>query len=558
MRLSRLIPGLAAAVGTAFVLVRLPTATASLPGGAGGGNLAPHIGRLELALDTGRLLHGELGPLDWLRRLDGDFPPLVTFVHWLLAAPLGQDLSVACFVGWLWVLLLALGVGGVARELAPPEQAERAGAAAATGVLLLAPLQAFAVRTWYDLPMLALLFAGLALLLRARDLRGGAVAGGVALLACLAKWTALPLLAICGVGVLLHTRRWRPVLGAVAALGAGLLLWFTAIPTGGDPGSYAAMTGTFDPNPQTEPVPAWLASVLPATLERALGRTNWLNQHTGTLWRAFHLRWLVWSMLSPLVTLLLVPLWLRWLAGGLRGGAVVLTTFFGHWLFLLLLVPVADERFFLSGALAAMVAAALGWAALGARARWVAGAAVGLALLAVGAEFHLGDDGPHPEIDGPLATLSEPGTWRLRSASQPDLAWARGDEPIEWAPTLQRSLWDEVVRCDARVIGLSEDRDGGLVPVIGSWRWWTLRFLEEAVRTGADRRQTVDVRAEDGVPEGSPPVDLYVVPWDPPAPPSGPVFLGADGLALQAQFAPQPREWERGAAVWRPEGRDCP
>lgn len=557
MRLPRLIPGLAAAIGTAFVLVRLPTATAPLPGGAGGGNLSPHIGRLELAIDTGRLLRGELGPLAWLRRLDGDFPPLVTFVHWLLAAPFGQDLAVACFVGWLWVLLLALGVGGVARELAAPEQAERAGAAAATGVLLLAPLQAFAVRTWYDLPMLALLFLGLALLLRARDLRGAAVAGAVALAACLAKWTALPLLGICGAGVLLHTRRWRPVLAAGGVLGAGLLLWFAVVPIGGDPGSYAAMIGTFDPNPQTEPVPGWLAPVLPATLERALGRTNWLNQHTGTLWRAFHLRWMVWSVFSPLVTLLLLPLWLRWLAGGLRGGAVVLTTFFGHWLFLLLLVPVADERFFLSGALAAVVAAALGWAALGTGRRAVA-ALVVVALVAVGAEFHLGSEGPPPEIDGPLASLSEPGTWGLRSASQPDLAWARGDAPVQWAPSLQEALWDEVVRCDARVVGLSQAPDGGQVPLIGSWRWWMLRFLEESVRTGADRRRTVDVRAQDGLPEGSPPVDLFIVPWDPPAEPRGPVFLGTDGLALSARFAPEPGEWSRGAAVWRPEGRPCP
>ena len=150
----------------------------------------------------------------------------------------------------------------------------------------------------------------------------------------------------------------------VAVFGALLGGWFAAVPADWDPGSYAEMSGTFNPDPQAEPVPAWVEAALPDSLVRAVGRTAAKDSANPSVWRQFHLRWMVWSMFSPLVVLLLAPLWLVWVLRGCPGGAVLITTFVGHWLFLLLLIPVEDERFFISGMVAAVIAGSIGLAGL--------------------------------------------------------------------------------------------------------------------------------------------------------------------------------------------------
>ncbi len=563
---------------TAFVVARLPTADASYPLGSSGFQYAPHLDRLAVSIATKRLLEGAMNPLEWLRLADGDFPPLVPVVPWVLAAPFGQRMEAAMLAGWFWVLLLAWGSAQVAGELSGegPGSRGRTLAMGTTAAVLVAmgPLQAFSLRQYYDLPMLALFFVALALLLKARVWRAGAIAGAVAVAACLAKWTALPLLLITGAGVLLRALTGPPDAlrgrleasgAAVGVLAVALGLWFLIVPVDHDPGSYAAMAGTFDPDPLSEPVPGWAAMLLPESLQRGAERTNWLHKHLGTVWHAFHMRWMVWSMLSPLVVLLMTPLWLRWVFVPCRGGTVLLTTFVGHWLLLYFLVPVQDERFFLTGMVCVVIAAALGAAAL--PGRWAAGvgAAWVFSVLGIGADFHFGTGGPPQDVDGPLASWSEPNGWRLRSAYHPDLAWARGDEPRWHAPRLREAMLEHVDACDPRWVALGDyDTERRQAPILGEWRWWTMVFAAETLDDPDARRL---VTRADADPETERPfgeerdrrfADLYFAPWSPGDAVRPPPGRHADELVLRGTIEPQDVDWEEGASVWLPPGGHCP
>ena len=562
---------------TGFVAARLPTADASHPFGSSGFQYAPHIDRLAVSTATKRLFEGAMNPLEWLRLADGDFPPLVPVVHWMFAAPFGQRMEAAMLTGWLWVLLLAWGAAHVAGELSGEASGSRrrtlAMGTTAAVLVAMGPLQVFSLRQYYDLPMLALFFVALALLLRAQAWRAGAVAGAVAVAACLAKWTALPLLVITGAGLLLRAMtgpqdalrgRLEAAGAAVAVLAVVLGLWFLIVPVNHDPGSYAAMNGTFDPDPLSEPVPGWAAMLLPESLQRGAERTNWLHKHLGTVWHAFHMRWMVWSMLSPLVALLMTPLWLRWIFVPCRGGTVLLTTFLGHWLLLYFLVPVQDERFFLTGMVCAVIAAALGASVL--PARWAAGACAiwVLSVLGIGADFHFGTGGPPQDVDGPLASWSEPNGWRLRSAYHPDLAWPRGDEPRWHAPRLRAALLEHVDACDPHWVALGDyDTERRQAPILGEWRWWTMVFAAESLDDPDARRLVTHADAD---PETERPfgeerdrrfADLYFAPWSPGdavRPPPGP---HADELVLRGTIEPQDVDWDEGASVWLPPGGRC-
>ncbi len=572
LRLSWL-PVLAALPATAFVVARLPIAMASYPMGSTGGQYSPHIARLEAVLDTRALVRGDLDFMGWVRRLDGEYPPLMPVTHALAGVPFGHSMEAGTLFGWVWVLLLAWATGATAAELSPGGRHGRTGqwayAVAASAVVLCGPLQAFSLRTYFDLPMLALFQAAVVLLLRARGPKGAIAAASVAMLACVAKWTALPLLLITGAGVLLRAvlspradrgRRLGVLAVTLAALGALLAGWFATVPIESDRGSYAEMTGTFDENPLSVPAPAWVEALLPPALVRAVERTSYLDQDRGPMWRQFQLRWMVWSVLSPLVVLLCAPLWVVWTLRGCPGGTVLITTFVGHWLFLLFLVPVEDERFFLSGAVAAVAAAGLGLAGLPGRTlRGVAAAALIVASGAIAWEFHFGDDPMSAEIDGPLARCDDPGSWRARSSHHPDLSWARGDEEMMHAPKLRAAMWRWVQACDPDWIGLGDfHRARRQTPVLGEWRWWEVQFLDEAIAGRPVRRAvaTADPNIEEeftfGIGSTRTMSDLYFSPW--PAgedirPPPGPA---PGSIRLLGSIPPQDEHWNEGATVWRP------
>lgn len=475
-----------------FVLGRIAGAPMTSYAGGPGAQFHAHAHRLWAWASIRDLFAFREGPLHTLFALDGDFPPLLHVATGVMIAPFGHTLNAAMVSGMVWVALLASSLGLLAARLSPRGGTDHvAGAAACTGVLLLASYQAVSFRYYFDVPMTALLWAGVAVLVTGwdREDRRVAVAAGLAFFAAvITKWTAVPFGGLMGLGLLWMARRSPPdarrrrvravLIGGTVAVGLSLAY---GVVTALGPGesSFGSMFDSFDSGDGAE------VDLLTAYRVR------------------FYPMWIVRSIVSPALTLLALPLLALWLARGRVAWALVTLTALGQLAWLVASMPVLDERFALTAVPALVLAAALGFGLLPRPGRWILGPLIVAVGLAVCWDAHFGRPG--------VFSIADP-DWRidhwrklgLENAWNADGAWTRGDATGQDCAGLREQMWDLVQRCEVDVIGIGEAN----APLLGDGYWWSFKVAEHEVigdRSGRERPALVVLNTWDGTQNARPP-----------------------------------------------------
>ena len=146
-----------------------------------------HLARVRMLERIQSGLSG--GPLEQLVALDGLYPPGLHLVEVAFGGLFGHGATEVLWLGFGWWLVLAMAVGVLGARLAP--DVPKAKTACFLAMILVPATQAAALRSYYDLPMTALLWSALAVLVGSSAWRG-VWAGLVLVGAVLIKWTALP------------------------------------------------------------------------------------------------------------------------------------------------------------------------------------------------------------------------------------------------------------------------------------------------------------------------------------------------------------------------------
>lgn len=415
-----------------------------------------HMARLETALSLRRATGS--GPMELLRAADGLYPP---GLH-LLALPVSylsdHDPRIVGGLGLVWLGLLAAAVASIARRW-------DGGAVAALVVLLTPALHGVAARYYYDLPMVALIWGCAALVVRGGT--GGSVAAAAVFgLACLVKWSALPLglPVVMAALVLAPHRRARLAVALAVVVVVGVLLALE-LP------SFGAMGGaSFQPPPGTVLTASQQALADSGPPGQVLVMVQ-IGLSEGILVdrASFYVLRLLRSCLSPALGLVLLPAVALgvWHATA-RERIAALAAVAPVAAFLVLLLPPLDERFLLGLLPMVALATARGWAAAPIRAR---GPGLALVLgvgLAVGARLHLGPPlppGQHPDATQSGHTL--PWTWSA-GPSVDRRGWAPASDSPHPRMELRQALWGVLTSCPWRRIG---GRDRLLTPG-GDLNWW--------------------------------------------------------------------------------------
>jgi len=541
-RLGRLLCWLAPLGAAVFALVCVAGRVEGALTSYGTGRSAafgPHTVRLDVlrVLQDAAAGRSSLLAVPWA--IDGEYPPLTHVVTGLLVAPFGHSLDAAVLSGFVWVVLLALAVAGVAGRLGTGRFDAVAASAGATGILLLASFQAQAVRYYYDLPMTALLWVAVAVVLLGWDARPrlAAVGGGVLFaLAGLAKWTTVPFGGLMGVGLLAlaalsGTRRPRRLRvaagsGVVAVVVAALYVV---------PGIVWTSTSSFLSQISTA---GWA--------EEPAAMASWPR-----IW--FYPDGIVHAVLSPALALVLGGLLVVWLVRSRRGGALVGLVVVGQLGWLTLAMPTQDERFALTAVPALLVAGALGFAQMGRSARWILAPLTVVIAVVVGWDAHFGvrADAGERRRGLRIETVSDLG---LDSTTWPDAAWTRGDEPGRDCRGYREQIVDLVQRCGAHVIGIAEED----TPIVSEERWWEYVVAHDAARRELGKRSGLIVHRRyqlKDVPDAT--LDLVLTSFsaDGVTTPDG-VDPAAFRLAEQVDAADCPETG--GVVAWRPvELPDC-
>lgn len=496
-----------------FVLLQLRiSATPIVPYGWDGAEYIEHVTRMKYValFDSNQ----GLGPLDIIRELDTEFPPAMHLFSSLTATVAGHSIEATARVATFWFFLLAFAVYRVGLRLG----GNRVGMAAATGLLLLPSLAGYATRYYYDIPMTALLWIMVAFALhswRRRPWLGGLVCGVLWTTAGLTKWTALPFGAAMLGGAILTVaasapdgaslrQRWWPALAAagITAATTGLLLAGYLSAVGAD-SSLDVMLGQmwsqFDNPGQgvgsgTSPVVQFLSAARDLSSEASTGKVAFYGLSLAT------------SLFSPLLAAATAVLGMFWLQRSRAGLGLITATVFGQISFLVVVVPVADERFLVALAPCLVLAAALGWNSLAGLWQRRTGALVlGLGLL-VGLEAHLGlpllpltytnlstpehivgfeppDSDPNwhpyllrPSTDGLIPSVTLRGL--ASTASVEHRGWVPTADQAVWDPAVANRLWTEIAPLVESGLWVGPATDRSDAGVLGSF-WLSYRSLEE-------------------------------------------------------------------------------
>ena len=459
-----------------------------------------HLARLRLIERVREGLPGS--PLEALKALDGLYPPGLHLVEAAWGALVGHSAEAVLWLGFGWWLLLCGSVAKLARNLWPDRP--QVGPLAFSATALVPALQATALRSYYDLPMTSLLWLALAVLTSAARFRG--VWAGLALVgAALIKWTALPFgVVMVGALVLVQGRPLlRPALSALSMLG----LW-SVVFIGAGAESFSTMGGaTFQPAPGVSVSGAegplrWIAVAIANAAQWDLQRL------------LFYPERLITTVLSPVGALVLGGAVVR--GGSTNRRALTLAGLIGagQVAFLLLLVPIQDDRFLLTVAPGLALVAATG---LAGRMR----AAAAAAMVLVSADAHLWS----PVVLGgegdarPAAMDGRAWTPRLGMSSSVDRrGWSRSADMLDNKTEAREQLWQAVVGCGGGVVDASER----LLSPTGDLNWWTYRRTLASVSGDAI---TAMWRGEPGAAE---------------RPPS--VWVGREGAGPGSDRA-APRDW---------------
>lgn len=379
---------LGVAIATLLLFGARVTSQPLQPYGSNSAQYIEHALRLELA----DLARSGLPMAEVLRAADETVmthPPGLHLATSLAHPVLGRGAEAILWTGLGWLGLLSLALAGCAWGLT--RRIDRAVAAGAAGLLFPAGLAA-ATRYHYDLPMTALIWSAVAVILvheRAPLLRG-LLAGALLVAATAVKWTALPLGAIAVVGALASSRATAP--RRLVLAGALVGVWGLAVAAfqrvsihSFRAGSMAVDEGNVGAGASDPVLLSFGRRLARELLDPDLGTVLWYPLATAT------------ALLSPLLlgaSLPLVRAWWRHRTGARLVGVVLL----GHWALLTFGVAVKDERFWLTAAPALLLVAAIA----DARPRLEAIAVV--VALAVSLEFHA------------LPLDREPGSLLLRDA----------------------------------------------------------------------------------------------------------------------------------------------
>lgn len=417
----------------------------------------------------------------WISTLDGEFPPGLYAWAELLTPVLGRAPAPLAAASSLWLLLLAGSLASLAWSLSRRWE----GAVSAFCIALLVPaFHGSALRFYFDLPLAALSWAAVAVLVGVRrEGVAGLAAGALAVAATAVKWTALPVLGPLLIGGALWKRRGR-------GLGIALAIWAVAVAgwlgASDGPGSLHRMatearvvdlSAELEGEREAPGVLGIAAGVLDSLVSpgrsRQLGaRVVWYAGSTAT------------SALSPVLAVLLLVGAVGWLR--MRDGwPVILLGLLGHAAFVLLLVAPLDQRFVLPSLPLLILPAALGW-----RRRALAGAFV-IAALLVAVDFH----------HAPTTPLTSSGWTWLQSQGQRDVVgipvhplrwrgigaassfegrgWSRRDEDAPQKKALRRALLAELERCAPERIISFENRP--LLGPRGDGTWLEYLALQQRV-----------------------------------------------------------------------------
>jgi hypothetical protein len=440
-------------------------------GAIGGGDWDEHLARVRIATSwQGR---GNLPLSLWAATSDGIYPPFLHYVMATLGGVFGHGDAAVGRTMVLWLLLLSGSAGLVGWRISG---VGRTGWLVAAATATVPGLAAASLTYFFDLPMTALLWLGVALLLLLRP-RAPEVAGILAGLcwfaAGLTKWTALPFGVVMFAGALLvhlpgeglnRGEVWvRLRTGAALAVVSGLLfrLWFGISVTSwqgmsqNSMGDSAAWSWT-----GLGGLSSWLdARLQPFSWERLAGYPADLTT----------------SLLSPLLALGTLVLVAVWFAGGRRRGlTLIAATCLGQWAVLFWLVPVTDPRFLFTLLPALLLAATLGLDRLPKRAFLPVVIAWTVVALWASWDVHHGDAGLLNRYwsatpDRQHGFLSGRGL-SIRSGDA-KTGWRRSDDEGEVFPPSRAELWSTVAACGGSVLVVQQE----VIRDTTDFTWWQYR-----------------------------------------------------------------------------------
>ena len=469
---------------TAFIGAMMGSRLLRWPLEAYGDAAAQYIEHLTRLRMLERIREGlPSGPLEALKALEGIYPPGLHLVELAWGALFGHAAESVLWLGFVWWLLLCGSVAKLATHLIPEREGLAGKAFLATA--LIPALQATALRSYYDLPMTAVLWLAMAVVTSGLPWRG--VWAGLCLVAAtLIKWTALPFGGVMLLALVVVQGRAiaRPVLSALS-----LMIAWSAVFIMAGAESFSSMgSATFQPAP----------GVAVGTAE---GPAQWLTVAQANLsqWDAERLMFYPWRLVSTVLSPVgaLVLGWATY--RGWRSGRVGLRLFaliaLGHLAFLLLLVPIQDDRFILTLAPAAAIVAATSL-----HGRALRGALV--AMLLVSADAHLWTPAKESGEGNPWPATRDGQTWTPRlgmSSSVDRRGWSRSTDMRDNKTTARAQLWSAVTACGGGVV----DARKQLLSPAGDLNWWAYRRSLAAVR---DEGVLAMWRGESGAGERPPQV----------------------------------------------------
>jgi hypothetical protein len=450
----------AAGAVVAFVVVLMGFRLWRAPLESYGDSAAQYIEHLARVRMLDRVQQSEsLGLLDGLVYLDGLYPPGLHLVELAWGVLFGHSAESVVWLGLGWWALLAVSIGVLGRRLAP--EVPSAGMACFVAMALVPAAQGAALRSYYDLPMTALLWAGLAVISGPVGMRG-LWAGLLFVGAVLIKWTALPYAIIMVVAWMIAGggSTWRSGLTAMSVVGTWTVVYLGA----GAESFFTMGSATFQPPPGVE-----LSAGLASGPERWLGALRAGLGELGMERLGFYPTRLATTVLSPVGAVLVVVAWVRMVRQRQSGSLFVGLLGLGLLAFVVLMVPPLDDRFILTLAPGLALVAGLGLVGSGRL-----GTLAVAAMLFVSADAHLWPSAG-PKADGDRWPQSREGRVfvpRLGMSSSVDRrGWSRSADHRSDKTALREALWETLVGCGGGVVATADK----LISPSGDLNWWTYR-----------------------------------------------------------------------------------
>ncbi len=531
--------------------------------GSDGAQYIEHTARLRLLKMWQQV--GDSSAWRFLFDADAAFPPFMHLFTLPAGAWVGHTAGDATALSVAWLVVLALATGWIATRLS---NSPAVAAAAIGGIVLVPALHGYATRYYYDLPSVALCWLAAAVVLAGRDrwpLRAAALATLTFVAAVLTKWATLsfgvPLLLAALVvspsqralndkrpsEALLLNWRSRVMVCSLCVVGSVVML-SGYLQMSGAENSLQSMSATAfgaADNPDMGDVPGESRGALVEALSAATSRAEQRSNELTVAHLVFYPMRLVTSVFSPALSLVLLPLLFAWLAWSRLGWLLVGLLLVGYGGFLLLVMPVLDDRFLVALVPALVLAATFGWAELSERRRqYFAIAVVAVGLLVLG-DFHFGSPSllnrevtlSHPHLpDVPPTSVRGLGA----SGSVEQRGWGRADRQLAASTPWREALWQVVREQQPRYLGVPGQSE--LIDPWGDLEWWRYRGLLDQVSGPRTGPEVIAICPPPGLADYEPEEPDLVV------------QLVAPGSKAQPPSCLSPADWQLAASVADPEG----